>query len=139
MSTCLHSSDREESTLEERQAQAVTETRAEFPVRAIHPVTNTAPYLKDPDKNRSSLELEEQGGGEVQNDRLKCFSSVCENDSLDVGSLGQVSSLKLQKRVCLSCQSGEQPLFKLMMNLDKENAANSLEANASGWTTTEDI
>lgn len=108
-------------------------------MRAIHPVTNAAPYLKDPDKNRSSLELEKQRDGEVRNYQLKYFSSVCENDSLDVGNLGQVSSLKLQQRVCLSCQSGEQPLFKIMMNLDKENAASSLEADVLGWTTTEDI
>lgn len=95
-----------------------------FPVRAIHPVTNTTPSLKDPDKNRSSLELEKQRDGEVQNYQLKYFSSVCENDSLDVGNLGQVSSHKLQKWVRLSCQSGEQPLFKIMMHIDKENAAN---------------
>lgn len=50
----------------ERQAQALTE-KPEFGllVRAIHPVTNTMPYLNFPDKNRYSLELEKQGDGEV--------------------------------------------------------------------------
>lgn len=97
-STCLHSLDKQESILEEKQAQAATgKPEFMFPVRAIHPVTNMTPYLSYPDKNRSSLELEKQWVGEVQNYQFTYFSSVCENDSLSGGNLGQVSSLKLQR------------------------------------------
>lgn len=66
-------------------------------VRAIHPVTNTALYFNSPDKNRSSLELGKQWDGEVQNYKFKYVSSVCENDSPNVGNLGQVSLLELQR------------------------------------------
>lgn len=76
-STCVHPPDKEESTLEERQAQAATEKPGSvFPMRAIHPVTNTTPYLNELDKNRSSLELEKQWDGEAQNYQLKYFSPV---------------------------------------------------------------
>lgn len=95
MFSCLCSPDKQDSILEERQAQAVTEKlRFMFPVRAI-PVTSMMLYLNHPDKNRSSFELEKQWEGKVENYKFKYFSSVCENDYLFVGNLDRINSLKL--------------------------------------------
>lgn len=106
----------------ERQGQAATEKlEFGFPVRAIHPVTNTMPCLDLPDKNRSLLELGMQG---MERYRATSFNisalSVKMTPCLQV-TLVRLSHLNCRELIHLPCQSSEQPLFKILMNTDKDS------------------
>lgn len=120
--TCLRPADKQQSTRGERQGPAVSEKlELRFPVRPIHPVTNTMPYSDLPGKNRSLLELGMQG---MERYRATSFNipalSVKTTPCLQV-TLVRLSHLNCRELIHLPCQSSEQPLFKITRDTDKDS------------------